>query len=93
MQRSLLPLLQRMPRLRGSIGILLALTGPVSVPGAVGFGDEIRSSSFSEGMLSSRPKATSEWSTAFEQPSFHLICRSRKRQSLLNYFTGEDHEL
>ena len=55
MQRSLLPLLQRMPRLRGSIGILLALMGPVSVPGAVGFGDEVRSSSFSEGMLSSRP--------------------------------------
>ena len=65
--RHLFPKFQRMPGLRGSICILLVLTGPL--PGASGFTeDESRVSSFSEGTPPSCPTAATQWSTAFEQP-------------------------
>ena len=58
--RPLFQKFQKMPGLSGSICIFLVLTG--SVPGAVGFvGDGPEAAS------PSCPKATTEWSTAFEQ--------------------------
>ena len=64
--RPLFQKFQRMPALNISIHIFLVLTW--SVPWAVGFvGDQPGSSSLSEEASTSFPKATTEWSTVFEQ--------------------------